>query len=38
MKANYQMQWLAFVAFGCDKINVSLLKIFELNVCGAYSN
>ena len=32
MKANYQILWLAFFAFYCDKINVSLPKKFELEV------
>jgi hypothetical protein len=32
MKANYQIMWLAFFAFGCDKVDVSLPENFKPDV------
>jgi hypothetical protein len=32
MKANYQISlWLAFIAFGCDKINLYALESWRIN-------
>ena len=32
MKANYQILWLAFIAFDCDKINLFALELWRIKI------